>query len=186
MLIKKLDIETDSTRIMDDLSSILNQHCPWPINNQIGIKYRNGAENIWTDAIGMLTYNKRVGEEIDYVNWCLDTNFYVRQEIEKLQDTLKIKTGRIRFMKMLPKTGLTVHYDSEVRYHLALQTNPYAHFGFRTEPVITDICDLPNTGITFHLPKDNHWYRADTTKFHWVFNGGKEERIHLVVNQLTI
>ena len=83
MLIKKLDIETDSTRIMDELSSILNQHCPWPINNQIGIKYRNGAQNIWTDGTNV-SYNKRVvGEEIDYVNWCLDSNYYVRQEIEK-------------------------------------------------------------------------------------------------------
>jgi hypothetical protein len=77
MLIKKLDIETDSTRIMDELSSILNQHCPWPINNQIGIKYRNGAQNIWTDGTNV-SYNKRVvGEEIDYVN-NLDNQLYTK------------------------------------------------------------------------------------------------------------
>jgi hypothetical protein len=35
-----------------------------------------------------------------------------------------------------------------------------------------------------HLPKDGYFYCVDTTQEHFVYNGGKEERIHLVINAL--
>ena len=33
----------------------------------------------------------------------------------------------------------------------------------------------------YHLPMDGQWYKVDTTKTHWVYNGGDSPRIHLVV-----
>lgn len=179
MLIEKLDIVSDASKIYKDLSEIL-KITEWPKKNQIGLKHRNGASNIWTDAEGSLI-NRNIGFETDFVNWSIDSNYYVRQEIEKLCDMLQIETGRIRFMKLLPKVGLTLHRDTEARYHIVLKTNPSAHFGFTNEPIHHEQSSLPAVGSVFHMPKDNHWYRVDTTKLHWVFNGGNEERIHLVV-----
>lgn len=179
MYIQKLNIETNANLVNEDLKTILNIN-PWPMKNQIGLKHRVGAENIWIDAEGGY-FDKKIMVESDYTNWSIDNNFYVRQEIEKLEKILQIKTGRIRFMKLPPKLGLTVHNDTEVRYHLVLKTNLKAHFGFVTEPITTENCDLPIVGSVFHIPKDNFWYKVDTRKIHWVFNGGTEDRIHLVV-----
>ena len=180
MLLKKLDIVSDADKVLLDLEKTNVQ---WPLRNQISLKYRTGSEQTWFDGIGSLT-GRDFGAEKEFVNWCIDSSYYVRQEIERLENILGIKTSRIRFMKMDPKTSLTIHQDSEVRYHLVLKTNIYAHFGFVSTPNAADNCDLPIVGTTYHVPKDNHWYRADTTNLHWVFNGGKEDRIHLVVNEM--
>lgn len=180
MFIERLNITTDADKVLADLKRI---DIPWPLRNQISLKYRTGAEYMWMDGVGSFT-GKDFGAEKKFVNWCIDSSYYVRQEIERLENTLGIETSRIRFMKMDPKTSLTIHQDSEVRYHLVLKTNIFAHFGFISSPTITSDCDLPIVGTTYHVPKDNHWYKADTTKLHWVFNGGKEDRIHLVVNEM--
>lgn len=189
MLIKKLDITSDPTLMLDNLNAILPM-VPidaWSTRNQIGLRHRNNAANVWEDAIGSLfdySLKEHIGRESDFVNWCIDTNFYVRQEVEKLESALNIKTGRVRFMRLQPKMGLTIHRDTEERYHLVLKTNPHALFGFKSTPTINNNSDLPNVGLSYHIPKDGHWYKANTTKFHWVFNGGMEERIHLVVSQI--
>ena len=180
MLVKKLELTTDSDRVLGELNSLLTT-VPWPHRNQIGLKYRNGAVDPWRDAEGNLYETKPYSRESDFVNWNIDQSYYVRQEIERLEQECGIKTGRIRFMRMMPKTGLTVHYDAECRYHLVLQTHPHAHFGFKNQPTQTEGFDIPNVGQCYHMPKDNHWYYVDTTKMHWVYNGGDTERIHLVL-----
>lgn len=179
MLIERLNITSDADNILADLKRI---NVPWPLRNQISLKYRTGAEYIWMDGVGSLT---EFGAEKEFVNWCVGADYYVRQEIEKLENILGIKTSRVRFMKLDPKVGLTIHQDNDIRYHLVLKTNTFAHFGFTSIPTKNDDCDLPIVGTTYHIPKDNHWYKADTRNLHWVFNGGREDRIHLVVNELS-
>ena len=189
MLIKKLDITSDSDLVLNDLNSLLPSMPTdvWNSKNQMGLRYRNNATNIWEDSVGSLfDYNLKthVGFERDFTNWCINTDYYVRQEIEKLENVLGIKTGRVRFMRLQPRKGLTIHRDSEERYHLVLKTNSNALFGFAQSPTMNESSDLPAVGISYHIPKDNHWYKANTTEFHWVFNGGFEERIHLVVSEI--
>lgn len=186
MLIKKLELQCDSDMMLSELNNLLIE-TPWPTKNQLGLKYRDGASNVWVDAVGSLydrVNNVHIGREIDFTNWCVDQTYFVRQEVEKLEKALNIKTGRVRFMKLPSKQGLTIHRDSEMRYHLVLKTNPNAHFGFRVSERTTDESELPVNGYTYHVPKDNHWYVADTKELHWVFNGGMEDRIHLVVSEI--
>jgi hypothetical protein len=33
----------------------------------------------------------------------------------------------------------------------------------------------------YHIPADGYFYKVDTTKDHFVYNGGWEPRIHLVI-----
>lgn len=181
MLIKKLSLTSDSDRITVELNQIL-VNAPWLVKNQIGLRYRDGATTTWYDSAGGLYENGvYVSVESDFVNWCIDSSYYVRQEVERLENTLNIKTGRIRFMRLMPRTGLSIHSDSEPRYHLVLKTNKYAQFGFAAENMKHIDSDLDIAGTVYNIPKDNHWYFLQTTNKHWVYNGGDEERIHLVV-----
>jgi photosystem II stability/assembly factor-like uncharacterized protein len=87
-----------------------------------------------------------------------------------------IKLGRVRIMRLMPKRGLTVHRDTSVRYHLVLKTNIDSFFGFR------DFLNKDGAvAKCYHMPANGYFYKVDTTKFHFVYNGGKTERIHIVI-----
>lgn len=75
------------------------------------------------------------------------------------------KMGRIRFMRMDPRSVLSWHTDSTPRLHYIIQTNPGCRMVVDDEVV--------------HMPTDT-WWHADTTKPHTAFNGGTNSRIHLV------
>ena len=186
MFLRKTAVITDTNIIWQELEIILANYCQWQSRNQIGVNYRPGAENIWLDNTGSLydrQENIKIGDESDFTEWALDSTNYIRSEVQRLSERENFKIGRVRFMRLLPKTGLSVHYDEETRYHLVLQTNMFSYiavnrygegnYGYNTELKITSHC--------YHIPGDNHWYWADTTKYHWVYNGGDTERIHLVV-----
>lgn len=174
---------SDSDRVVDDLSKILEIN-PWGNANQIGLRHRLDVEDKWKDSVGSL-YDRvnevKLGSESDFTEWGIDQNWYVRQQIEILENTLGIKTGRVRFMNLLPRRGLSVHRDDEVRYHLVLKTNPKSFISVATNFEMMDQSDLPVAATCFHMPKDNHWYEVDTRQIHWVYNGGDENRVHLVV-----
>lgn len=81
--------------------------------------------------------------------------------------------GRMRIMSMNGPTAYTVHRDQRKRYHLALQTNPSCFFVF------------PDDDEIIHVPADNKVYEIDTMYNHTFVNGSKEERIHLVMDNLN-
>jgi hypothetical protein len=183
MFLKKLDIVSDVNKIATELDQILNT-TPWTESNQIGIKHRLGAADSWRDAAGSL-YNrdtgKQLGQEKDFTEWSIDSAWYVRQQIHELETNLGIKTGRVRFMNLPPRRGLSVHRDKEVRYHLVLKTNSKSFMALSSNVNIEYSSDLPVTALCFNIPQDGHWWRVDTTQTHWVYNGGDINRIHLVV-----
>lgn len=186
MFIEKLNFTADTATMLLDLSTTLNS-VEWPITtildngryygaNQIGLKHRIGAVYPWYDANGTLYDTKRqqfFAKESDFTEWN-DVGEYTKQKILELSDQIKIKFGRVRFMRLLPKTGLSVHADLEPRYHFVLNTNQYAYFGL-SEP------DGDITARCYHIPADGHFYKVDTLKNHFVYNGGPEPRIHLVL-----
>jgi uncharacterized RmlC-like cupin family protein len=77
-------------------------------------------------------------------------------------------------MRLMPKTGLTVHADFETRYHYVIKTNPNAFFGEKIE-------ENEVAAVCYHMPADGHFYHVDTTRPHFVYNGSFEPRIHLVI-----
>jgi hypothetical protein len=140
--------------------------------------------NKWFDACGSL-YDKirsvKVSEEFDFTEWNLDQNSYIRQQIETLERNHNLTCGRVRIMRLLPHVGLSVHRDDEVRYHLVLKTNPKAYIAHNVVDNNPERSVLPTTSVCYHIPMDGYWYMVDTRQIHWVYNGGEEERIHLVV-----
>lgn len=187
--ITKTDFSCDLEKIKSDLNSLLAIY-PWPEmikekllpGNQIGLTHRTGAEDIWLDASGSL-YDKKlqkfVAEEKDFNCWNQHTPSYTRKILEDLAENQNTAFGRIRFMRLMPKSGLSVHPDIEMRYHLVLETNKYSYFGEHVgEPTLAAKC--------YHIPADGYFYKVDTTREHFVYNGGWEPRIHLVICEAKI
>lgn len=149
-------------------------------NNQIGLTHRADATNIWNDAVGSLYSVDRkevLGKEKDFTEWNLNDS-EIKHAVEILSKNLNLSIGRVRLMKLLPKTGLSVHRDSEFRFHLAIRTNPHAYICNNINGTTNSINVIAQC---YHLPSDSYWYKVDTRQIHWVYNGGKTERIHLVV-----
>ena len=78
--------------------------------------------------------------------------------------------GRFRLLLLEPRTSLSWHRDPEPRLHIPVMTNPGAHL------CIDDTLK--------HLPADGSVWFTDTRNYHTVFNGGEENRIHLVATYL--
>lgn len=179
--ITKTSVSADLEKIKSDLDIILSyrhwNHPGEPIQNQLCIKHRKNSD-IWSDGLGNLYDIKSKTfkcTELDFTEWNPHLGDYTKLIIDHLAEKEKVKFGRIRFMRAEPKRGLSVHRDFEIRYHLVLKTNPYAFFGESVqEECIKAKC--------YHIPEDGFFYKVDTTRDHFVYNGGLEERIHLVIN----
>lgn len=184
--IEKLDITADNELMNADLNNLL-QIQDWPertvINNkiypanQLGITHRKNAENVWLDAGGNLYDQKLkqfVAKESDFTELNDAVGEYTKSVLHNLSEKLNIKFGRIRYMKLPMKQGLTIHRDFEARYHYVIKTNPNALFG-------ESVSENDVVAKCYHLPADGHFYKVDTTRDHFVYNGGWEDRVHLVL-----
>jgi hypothetical protein len=181
MFIEKLELYSDIGIVKNEADELIKQY-GWGHTHQLCLTHRDGAANIWHDGAGSL-FSKQDNtfkfKETDFCNWNLNTNSYIRNQIELLLTNNNFKLGRVRVMRLLPKIGLSVHCDKEVRYHLVLKTN---RFSYIVEDMMANSDHEKVQAICYHLPQDNHWYKVDTTRHHWVYNGGSEERIHIVVS----
>jgi len=182
--IQRLEYTANLDQMKADLDTLLAK-TPWPTENfvskssgnQIGVTYRIGARDIILDASGSL-YNKEkrlfVAKEADFTEINPDVGQYTKNILAILAEQEHTKFGRIRYMRLMPKTGLSIHADFEMRYHYVLETNGYALFGDAGP-------DTELAAKCYHIPADGHFYKVDTTREHFVFNGGWEPRIHLVI-----
>ena len=78
----------------------------------------------------------------------------------------KFKLGRVRILLKEPRTTLSWHRDPEPRLHIPIITNPG--------------CLQVIENIAKHLPADGSVWITNNTKYHNAFNGGEEDRVHLV------
>ena len=97
----------------------------------------------------------------------LVSDFY-NTYFEEVYNTLRknFKLGRIRILLKQPRSTLSWHRDPEPRLHIPIITNPGCHM------VIDNVAK--------HLPADGSVWITNNTKYHNAFNGGEENRIHLV------
>ena len=174
--LQKLQFVGHAPRVYEDLMQVL-KFTEWGDSNQISLKHRPGAVDQWKDGIGSL-YNKEtksdIAKESEFTEYNDLLPNYTKSLLIEFSKFIGKDLGRVRFMRQEPKRGLSVHKDTSIRYHLVLSTNQNAFFGFKTgNAAIPAVC--------YHIPADNQFYQVDTTKEHFVYNGGWEERIHLVI-----
>ena len=107
---------------------------------------------------------KRINEAAytEFVDDLKDTYFKeVYDELSK-----RFKLGRVRILLKEPRSTLSWHRDPEPRLHIPIYTNPGAIM------VIDKRAE--------HMPADGSVWVTNNTKYHNAFNGGEENRIHLV------
>ena len=131
------------------------------------IKGHNARGVFWTkpDSQGKEVIRDKIVDEVAYSEFIEDyKNTYFKEVFETLSS--KYKLGRVRILLKAPRTTLSWHRDPEPRLHIPIITNPGCHM------VIDNVCK--------HLPADGSVWVTNNTKYHNAFNGGEENRIHLV------
>jgi len=107
---------------------------------------------------------KKINEEAytEFVEDLKDTYFKeVYDELSK-----RFKLGRVRILLKEPRSTLSWHRDPEPRLHIPIITNPG--------------CIMVIGEKAKHMPADGSAWITNNVKYHNAFNGGEEERVHLV------
>lgn len=117
-----------------------------------------------------VTEKKDILHETDFIILCDQFKGTIFETIYNMLSE-KYILGRVRLMKLDPKTCLSWHVDETPRLHYPILTQ--------------EGCFLVIEDEVMHL-SSHKWYMADTTKKHTAFNGTKNSRIHLVATILQI
>ena len=121
----------------------------------------------WTkpDSTGVEVSRDVKIDESKYTEFVKDfEHTYFKEVYEKLSS--KFKLGRVRILLKAPRTTLSWHRDPEPRLHIPIITNPG--------------CIMVIENVAKHLPADGSAYITNNVKYHNAFNGGEENRVHLV------
>ena len=131
------------------------------------IKGHNARGVYWTkpDGSGKEVIRDQKIDEAAYSEFIDDyKNTYFKEVFDVLSS--KFKLGRVRILLKEPRSTLSWHRDPEPRLHIPIITNK----GCRM--VIEEVCR--------HMPADGSVTITNNTKYHNFFNGGEQNRIHLV------
>tara|TARA_B100000131_G_scaffold315269_1_gene353396 strand:+ start:83 stop:712 length:630 start_codon:yes stop_codon:yes gene_type:complete len=104
-------------------------------------------------------------EEEKYTEFVKDfEHTYFKEVYDELSKRYKL--GRTRLLLKEPRSTLSWHRDPEPRLHIPIYTNPGAI-------MVVD-------KVARHMPADGSVWVTNNTKYHNAFNGGEENRVHLV------
>jgi len=104
-------------------------------------------------------------DETQYSEFVKDfEHTYFKEVYEKL--SARFKLGRVRILLKEPRSTLSWHRDPEPRLHIPIITNPG--------------CMMVIENAAKHLPANGSVYITNNLKYHNAFNGGEENRVHLV------
>jgi len=154
----------DSANKIKDFAAICLNQIPGNPESTKG-NYARGV--YWTkpDHSGKETIRDKILDETLYTEFVKDfEHTYFKEVYEKL--STKFKLGRVRILLKEPRTTLSWHRDPEPRLHIPIITNPG--------------CLMVIENVAKHLPADGSVYITNNVKYHNAFNGGEENRVHLV------
>ena len=142
-----------------------------PLNQIPGNKNSVEGHNVrgvyWTlpDETGKEAKRDKPIEESKYTE--LVPEFH-NTYFEEVYNILKrnFKLGRVRILLKEPRSTLSWHRDPEPRLHIPIITNPG--------------CRMVIEDFAHHMPADGTVTITNNTKYHNFFNGGEQDRIHLV------
>lgn len=170
----------------------LMQICPLDEREgQICLTHRPNAIDKWYDGNGSYfarnddgtldLSNQEIFEE-DFTEFNEEAKHTYFYEIYKeLSEDFVI--GRMRILGIPFKKGLSWHRDMECRIHIPIITSPSAFMIFEdTDNMITE--DVPSYN-TYHLPIGNTYF-ANVLGWHTAFNGGRETRINLLLDVVSV
>ncbi|MBA1337487.1 MAG: Aspartyl/Asparaginyl beta-hydroxylase [Pelagibacterales bacterium] len=130
-------------------------------------KGTNARGVYWTkpDHKGKEVLRDKVLDESLYTEFVKDFEKTYFKEVYSVLSS-KFKLGRVRILLKEPRSTLSWHRDPEPRLHVPIITNPG--------------CLMVIENTAKHLPADGSVYITNNVKYHNAFNGGEENRVHLV------
>ena len=170
--IKKLRVELDKVLKQKKFNTLgIKNFAAIPINKIPGdaesIKGHNVRGEYWTlpDESGKEVKRDRSIDESKYTEIVREfKNTYFEEVYNSLRKRFKI--GRVRILLKEPRSTLSWHRDPEPRLHIPIITNPG--------------CKMVIEDVAKHIPADGSVTITNNTKYHNFFNGGEQDRIHLV------
>ena len=135
--------------------------------NESSIKGHNVRGVYWTmpDESGKEVVRDKPIDESKYTELTNEFKNTYFEEVYKILSS-KFKLGRVRILLKEPRSTLSWHRDPEPRLHIPIITNPG--------------CMMVIENAAKHLPADGSVYITNNVKYHNAFNGGEENRVHLV------
>ena len=131
------------------------------------IKGSNARGVFWTkpDQSGKEVSRDVTIDESEYSEFINDfKNTYFEEVYDELKKRYKL--GRVRLLLKEPRSTLSWHRDPEPRLHIPIYTNPG--------------CLMVIDKVAHHMPADGSVWVTNNIKYHNSFNGGEENRVHLV------
>jgi len=124
-----------------------------------------------TGKINDLKVDTSHGEELGEQEWYEEfipefNHTYFKEVYDKLSTIVKL--GRVRLIKTYPLSVLEWHNDLENKLHVPIYSNKGARMVIENE--------------TMHIPVGQTWWANTYENGHSAFNGGLQERIHLVAS----
>jgi len=176
------DLKFDILKLRKALKQVLSRK---EYDDAVGTKYIAGislnqipgdpdsikGENVkgiyWTkpDSSGKEAVRAKRIDETKYTEFVKDLEDTYFKEVYDILSK-KFKLGRVRILLKEPRSTLSWHRDPEPRLHIPIITNPG--------------CIMVIEEIAKHLPADGYAWVTNNMKYHNFFNGGEEDRIHLV------
>ena len=142
-----------------------------PLNQIPGDKSSTEGHNVrgtyWTipDETGKEAKRDKPIDESKYTELVQEfKGTYFEEVFNILRKNFKL--GRVRILLKEPRSTLSWHRDPEPRLHIPIYTNPGAIM------VIDKRAQ--------HMPADGSVWVTNNLKYHNAFNGGEENRVHLV------
>ena len=185
---EKLPIIFDELKLVEALREV-EEVAPWPEQSihkkyhQICLTKRDGQEaplcfyegsgGVYRTMVdGQEVIRQQELDERDYCTFIPEIGHtYFREVYDTLREFVGQKydgaLGRVRLIKSVPRTCLSWHRDPEPRLHVPIVTNIGAKMIIEDE--------------VKHLPVGRAWY-TNTIFYHSQFNGGEEDRVHLVTS----
>ena len=136
-------------------------------NDPDSVKGHKARGVYWTkpDSSGKEFSRDVTIEESEYSEFINDyKNTYFEEIYAELKKRYKL--GRIRLLLKEPRSTLSWHRDPEPRLHIPIYTNPG--------------CLMVIDKVAHHMPADGAVWVTNNIKYHNAFNGGEENRVHLV------
>ena len=136
-------------------------------NDPDSVKGHKARGVYWTkpDSSGKEVSRDVTIDESEYSEFINDyKNTYFEEIYAELKKRYKL--GRVRLLLKEPRSTLSWHRDPEPRLHIPIYTNPG--------------CLMVIDKVAHHMPADGSVWVTNNIKYHNAFNGGEENRVHLV------
>ena len=136
-------------------------------NDPDSVKGHKARGVYWTkpDSSGKEVSRDVTIDESEYSEFINDyKNTYFEEVYAELKKRYKL--GRVRLLLKEPRSTLSWHRDPEPRLHIPIYTNPG--------------CLMVIDKVAHHMPADGSVWVTNNIKYHNAFNGGEENRVHLV------